>query len=68
MKTLDRVIQSVIFWTAYFLMWCEMKGHYVDVYLFEKQENHYMAADAECRMYDCIRRMQVMRLNYERNI
>jgi hypothetical protein len=58
MKLLNWIADEISFWIAYFLIWCEMKGHYVDAYLFSHQGDNHMAADAECRQYDCERRLQ----------
>jgi hypothetical protein len=62
-RALNWTAHEISFWLAYFLTWCEMKGHYVDSYLFSQQGNLYMAADAECRFYDCQRRLQHMLIN-----
>ena len=67
MKTLlDKLAFVISFWCSYFFTWVEMRWHDVDVYLFSHQGNIFMAADAECRKYDCQRILDSMRVNWEK--
>lgn len=47
---------------AYFLLYWEMTFLKIDAWLFENQGNHIIAADCDCRAYDCQRKMQNLKL------
>lgn len=59
MKTIVRELK----WrTAYFLTYCEAVFLRIDAWLYERQGNHILAADADCRVYECERRLQDLKM------
>ena len=67
MRTLlDRLAYIISFWCAYGWTWFEMHMHDVDIYLYAHMNNPLMSADAECRKYDCQRRLDTMLINWNR--